>query len=122
MFAPMESIRQKKITALIHQRIAEIFRYETSNQKKLISVSQVYITADLGLAKIYLSIFPIEQKENILLEITKQSKHYRNLLGRCIGSKLRKVPELRFYLDNSLSDLENIHRELRGEGENPIKI
>lgn len=121
IFANMESIRQKKITALIQQEMAEIFRYETSGQTGLISVSQVHISPDLGLAKLYLSIFPIENKKEILSRINEQSTYYRNLLARRIRNHLRKIPELNFRLDNSLDDLERVDRELRGEGENPIK-
>jgi len=117
----MESIRQKKITTLIQEKMAEIFRREISGQTRLISVSQVRISPDLRLAKIYLSIFPVENKEQIFLHIANRSTYYKNLLARCIRNQLRGIPELDFRLDNSLDNLENVDRELRGEGENPIK-
>ena len=81
-------------------------------QGKLISVSVVRVTKDLGIARIYLSIFPSEFAEEILTEINATGKQLRGELGRKVGKSLRVIPELEFYIDDSLDYIENIDKLL----------
>lgn len=117
-----ESNRQRKVAQIIQEDFAELFRKQAaeSQQGFLITVSDVKITADLGIAKIYLSIFPAEFRDAIMKEIQENKSAYRNFLGQKIGKQLRVVPELNFYKDTSLDDVERIERELKGKGDNPI--
>lgn len=117
-----ESNRQRKVAQVIQEDFAEYFRKQASESKQsfLISVSDVKVTADLSIAKIYLSIFPTEYRQSIMKEILLNKTQYRNFLGQKMGKQVRIIPELNFYLDTTLDDVEKIEKELRGEGDNPI--
>ena len=117
-----ESNRQKKVAQIIQEDFAELFRKQAAESKQnfLVSVSDVKVTADLSIAKIYLSIFPAEYRKTIMKEILVNKASYRNYMGQKMGKQVRIIPELNFYLDTTLDDVEQIERELKGEGDNPI--
>ncbi|MBD8388122.1 30S ribosome-binding factor RbfA [Dysgonomonas sp. BGC7] len=109
----MDTTRQEKINRLIQKELSEIFRKQTQQMRGLIvSVSTVRVSPDLGMAKVYLSIFPSEQAKDILTNIKTNIKTLRFDLGQKLGKQLRVIPELAFYLDDSLDYLENIDRLL----------
>ncbi|WP_262151288.1 30S ribosome-binding factor RbfA [Chryseobacterium foetidum] len=118
----MESNRQRKVAQIIQEDFAELFRKQASESKQnfLVSVSDVKVTPDLGIAKIYLSIFPQEFRSSIMKEIEENKPQYRNFIGQKMAKQVRIIPQLNFYLDTTLDDVEKIEKELRGEGENPI--
>jgi len=117
----MESNRQRKVAQIIQEDFAELFRKQASESKQsiLISVSDVKISADLGIAKIYLSIFPQEFRSVVMKEIEANKTQYRNFIGQKMAKQVRVIPQLNFYLDTTLDDVERIEKELRGEGDNP---
>ena len=117
-----ESNRQRKVAQIIQEDFAELFRKQAAESKQsfLVTVSDVKVTADLSIAKIYLSIFPQEFRKQIMKEIESNKSHYRNFIGQKMGKQVRIIPELNFYLDTSLDDVERIEKELKGEGDNPI--
>ncbi|WP_304344731.1 30S ribosome-binding factor RbfA [Chryseobacterium koreense] len=117
-----ESNRQRKVAQIIHEDFAELFRKQAAESKQsfLVSVSEVKVTADLSIAKIYLSIFPQDFRKQIMTEIEEHKSHYRNFIGQKMAKQVRIIPELQFYLDTSLDDVERIEKELRGEGDNPV--
>lgn len=117
-----ESNRQRKVAQIIQEDFAEFFRKQASQsaQQFLITVSDVRVTPDLSIAKIYLSVFPEEYRKAIMKEIEENKSQYRNFLGQKMGKQVRIIPELQFYLDTSLDDVERIERELKGQGDNPI--
>ncbi|RQP10194.1 MAG: 30S ribosome-binding factor RbfA [Chryseobacterium sp.] len=118
----MESNRQKKVAQVLQEDMAELFRKQSAEAGRnlLITVAGVRVTADLGIAKIYLSIFPTEYRDKVMKEIVENTPSYRNYVGQKLGKQVRVVPELQFYLDTSMDDVERINRELRGQGDNPI--
>ena len=118
----MESNRQRKIAQIIQEDLAELFRKQASESQQnfLISVSDVKVTADLGIAKIYLSIFPQNFRTPIMKEIENNKSFYRNFEGQKMAKQVRSIPNLNFYLDTSLDDVERLEKELKGEGDNPI--
>lgn len=118
----MESNRQRKVAQIIQEDFAELFRKQASESKQsiLVSVSDVKVTPDLGNAKIYLSIFPQEHRSSIMKEIEENKAQYRNFIGQKMAKQVRIIPQLSFYLDTTLDDVERIEKELRGEGENPV--
>ncbi|WP_426475830.1 30S ribosome-binding factor RbfA [Chryseobacterium balustinum] len=118
----MESNRQRKVAQIIQEDFAELFRKQASESKQnfLVSVSDVKVTPDLGIAKIYLSIFPQEFRSSIMAEIEANKAQYRNFIGHKMAKQVRIIPQLSFYLDTTLDDVEKIERELRGEGDNPV--
>lgn len=112
----MEGKRQAKIARLIQKELSEIFRRQTAVMGNiLVSVSAVRVSPDLGIAKVYLSIFPPEKAAEILENISKQSKTVRYELAQAVKSTLRKCPDLQFYLDDSLDYIENIDRLLSND-------
>nr|WP_320117941.1 30S ribosome-binding factor RbfA [uncultured Marinifilum sp.] len=106
----MESTRQSKVSRLLQKDLGEIFQVESRNLfgGMMISVTTVRISPDLGLAKVYLSIFPSDKSEETLQVIKMSSKNIRRILGRRVGKQLRIVPELAFFIDDSLDYIENL--------------
>ncbi len=109
------STRQNKISRLIHREMADILLKvnKTKFTGKLISVTVVRVTKDLGIARVYLSIFPSEFATEILKEIELINKQLRGELGRKLGKSLRVIPELEFYIDDSLDYIDNINKLLK---------
>ena len=118
----MESNRQRKVAQIIQEDFAELFRKQAAESKQsfLVSVSDAKISPDLGVAKIYLSIFPQEFRDSIMKEIEANKAQYRNFLGQKMAKQVRVIPQLNFYLDTALDDVEKLEKELRGEGDNPV--
>jgi ribosome-binding factor A len=111
----MESVRQSKIARLVQKELARYFQAESRSllPGKMITVTIVRVTPDLGLAKVYLSIFPKEQNENNLEVVSRQTKTIRTALGNSIRHQVRIIPELAFYLDDSMDYVERIDRLLK---------
>lgn len=108
------STRQNKISRLVQREMAVILLKLNKSKYpgKLISVSVVRVTRDLGIARIYLSIFPSDFASTILEDIQLHVKQIRGDLGRQVGKSLRAVPELEFYIDDSLDYIDNINKLL----------
>lgn len=105
----METTRQAKIARLLQKELSEILRLQTAKTHGIIiSVSAVRVSPDLSVAKAYLSVFPSAKSQEILENLTRAAKTIRYDLGQRVRFQLRKVPELTFYLDDSLDYLENI--------------
>ncbi len=106
----MESTRQQKISRLIQKDLGVIFQQESRNlfDGALITVTKVHVTKDLALAKVHLSLFITRNKEGLLEKIRHHSKEIRHLLARQVHDQLRIIPELQFFLDDSLDYIENI--------------
>ena len=85
---------------------------KTNFTGKIISVSVVRVTKDLGIARVYLSIFPSEFGEQILSELKLITKQIRGDLGRKVGKSLRVIPNLEFYIDDSLDYIDKIDKLL----------
>jgi ribosome-binding factor A len=122
-FANMESTRQKRISNLLQQDLADIFRAVGTNDFRglLISVSKIRVSPDLGYARVYLSLFPVKDKEAVIVQLREMTAKIRFELGKRVGKQLRIVPELEFFVDDSIDYEEKIDKLLREGGENPIK-
>ena len=110
----MESKRQHRISKLIQRDLSEIFQREVTHLTPgvMVTVTKVNVTPDLSLAKVYLSLFPAKDKKNLLEVINRSSREIRGLLGQRIRHQVRSIPELRFYLDDSLDYIEKIDQLL----------
>lgn len=109
----METTRQAKISRLLQKELSEIFRQQTAKTHGVIvSVSTVRVSPDLSVAKAYLSIFPSEKAPEMIVNIEASAKTVRYELAQKVRFQLRKVPELQFYLDDSLDYIENIDKLL----------
>ena len=119
----MDNVRLKKIESLLAEEFSEILRvYAKENLKGvLVSVPKVNVTPDLSISRVNVSIFPVEQKQTVLKALKENTAHFRGILGEKVRHQLRIIPQVVFYLDESIEQIEAIERALRGEGENPIK-
>ncbi len=106
----METKRQNKISKLLQKDIGEIIQRDSRHifGGAMITVTKVYVTPDLNMAKVYVSIFAAKDNDECLKTIRSHAKEIRHQLGQRIKNQLRAVPELHFYLDDSLDYIENI--------------
>ena len=119
----METNRQKKIAGLLQQDLGDILGRAVQNgglTNLILSVTKVAITVDLTLAKVYISVFPSEQGKEILKSIQSNSFQIKHEVAQRVRHQLRKMPDLSFFLDDSLEYLSQIEHSLKGE-ENPIE-
>ncbi len=105
-----ESIVQKKLNRLIQE---ELSQYLTASQRgtleHMLTVSQVRVTGDLSLAKVYVSVFPDAKLQEIVEQLNDRNWEIRHHLASRIRNKVRKIPELRFYSDDSFSEADRIN-------------
>lgn len=106
----MASIRQEKNAGVIQKELGGIFQKEarTICLGAMVSVTIVRVTPDMGLAKIYLSIFGGPDNQEVLESIQKHTKEIRYDLAQIVRNQLRKTPDLMFYLDDSFDYAKNI--------------
>ncbi len=109
------STRQNKISRLIQKELAGIFISELKSEFMglLVSVTEVRVTSDLSLARCYLSIYPSDKSEMTLNHIRHMVRPIRGILGNKIAKQIRIIPELEFFVDDSLNYLEKSDRLLK---------
>jgi len=119
----MESTRQKKIASLLQRDLAEIFRGTAASDfpGTLITVSKVRVSPDLGLCRVYLSVFPTDRSELVMAFCEEHAPKLRAALAKKVRNQLRIIPALHYHLDDSMEYEANIDRLLREGGENPFK-
>lgn len=107
--------RQEKVSKQIQKDISDIIQQHTTGSLKgiLLTVTSVRITPDLGMARIYISIFPSQNSEKIILDLNSHLGIFRNELGSKLRYQLKKVPEIKFFLDDSLDYIDNIDNLLK---------
>ena len=118
----MESNRLKKVTAQLQQDLAVVLR-EIAQSKfagTLITVSNVKISHDLGYARIHLSIFPTNKGNEVMEWVQSEKSLIKDKVVRKLKGQLRIMPDLQFFLDDSLDYNDEIDRLLKGQGESPI--
>ena len=110
----MQETRQNRIARLLQKELAEIFQAQTrAMHGVLVSVTRVRITPDLSICTAYLSIFPSDNAQQMLDNIRRNEKSVRYELGQRVRNQLRIIPELRFFIDDSLDYLEHIDQLLK---------
>jgi ribosome-binding factor A len=102
------------MSRLLQKDLGDIFHRESRVLARgaMITVTKVHVTPDLAMAKVYLSLFATEDKNSLLEFIQKHGREIRYNLGKRIGKQVRVIPELFFYLDDSLDYIDNIERLL----------
>jgi len=107
--------RQEKVSKLLQRDFAEIFQKEAQLFKgALITVTKVRVSPDLSFAKVYLSIFiPGGDAPEIMKSIQNQSSNFRYALGKKIKNQVKKIPEVAFFLDDSLDYIDHIDELLQ---------
>jgi ribosome-binding factor A len=111
----MESTRQKKVSRLIQKEVADIFLKKGSGlaRGKMISITKVRVSPDLSFAKIYISIYPSAGQDDVLRAIQEHSSKIRFEMGQKVRRQLRIVPEIVFFIDDSLDYIEKIDKLLK---------
>lgn len=110
----MEETRQNRIARLLQKELETIFQGQTRMMHGvLVSVTRVRVSPDLSICTAYLSIFPSEKSEELIENINTNEKQIRFELGRRVRNQLRIIPELRFYLDDSLDYIDHIDELLK---------
>ena len=118
----MESNRQKKIAGVLQLDLVDVLQgavREGGMHGVLISVSKVSVTTDLSIAKVYLSIFPVNKASELLAGIKSNKAMIKHEIAQRTKHQLRRMPELLFFVDDSLEYIDTIEKSLK-RTENPI--
>ena len=113
----MEGKRLEKVNKLLLKELGDIFQKELKPKvpSLMITVTRVNVTSDLSYARVYLSVFGVDEKKKVVEEVGQNAKAIRGLRGNRIRHQMRVVPELRFIEDDSLDYIENIDNLLHPE-------
>ncbi|WP_179337455.1 30S ribosome-binding factor RbfA [Winogradskyella ludwigii] len=114
--------RQKKIGGILQQDLAKVLQKAATDgglRGIIISVSKVNVTTDISVAKVYLSIFPNKEAKPLLEGIKSNKPLIRHELAQLTRHQLRRMPQLEFFIDDSLEYIDGIERSLKGE-DNPL--
>ena len=110
----MESTRHSKIARLIQKELSEIFLLQAKSMNGvLVSVTSVSVSPDLSIARAHISVFPSERGAEIVKNLTANMRAIRFELGGRLRHQLRIIPELKFFVDDSLDYLERIDELLK---------
>jgi len=110
----MQETRQNKIARLLQKELSVIFQEQTrSMHGVMVSVTRTKISPDMSICTAYLSIFPSERGEELLQNIEKNNQQIRYTLGQRVRYQLRIIPELRFFIDDSLDYIDRIDELLK---------
>ena len=117
-----ESQRQRKIASVLQRDLAEVLQNAATQggmRGVLISVTKVKVTVDLSVSKVYLSVFPNNKGAEILTGIKSNSSLIKHELAQRTKHQLRRMPQLEFFIDDSLEYIDKIEQSLKGK-ENPL--
>ncbi|MFM7770291.1 MAG: 30S ribosome-binding factor RbfA, partial [Bacteroidota bacterium] len=111
----MASVRLEKFASLMKRELAMLFQQNSRNwvEGLMVTITQVRVAPDLSLAKVYISVFPSEKKEIALKGLKSNHSAVKRELGLKVGKQMRKVPELQYYIDDSLDYFETIDNLLK---------
>ena len=109
----MDTIRQEKTANLIKKELAQIFMFDGPNVYDcMITVTKTTVTKDLSIARSYLSIFNAEDNDLVIKTVRANTKDIRFRLGQKVRNQIRIIPQLEFFIDDSLDYIENIENLL----------
>lgn len=123
IFAVMETNRQKKIGGVLQQDIADVIQQalrEAGVQGILVSVTKVTVTTDLSIAKVFMSVFPNKEGAKVLEEVNAVKSQIKHQVAQRTRHQLRRMPELSYFIDDSLEYIDNIDKAIKGK-ENPLQ-
>ena len=119
----MESHRQKKIASVLQLDLVDVLQGAARQgglHGVIISVTKVNVTVDLSIAKVYLSIFPIDKSKELIEGIQSNAALIKHELAQRTRHQLRRMPHLSFFLDDSLEYIDQINRSLKRD-DDPIE-
>jgi len=108
--------RQQKFAKLIQKELSDIFQRDKRGilENAFVTIMDVRVSPDLSVAKIYISMTLVKDKQTVLDKITKRKSEIRKALGNKIGKQVRIVPELIFYIDEVEEDAHRMDKLLGG--------
>ena len=110
----MQETSQNRIARLLQKELAQIFQSQTRAMRGvMVSVTRCRISPDLSICTAYLSVFPSEKGEEIINNVNANEKTIRYELGTKVRHQLRIIPELRFFIDDSLDYIDHIDELLK---------
>ncbi len=109
--------REQKVARQLQRDLAEILQRDCAELFRglLITVTAVRVSPDFGYAKIYVSVFPFERQEEVMESLTTHNWAIRKALGARIKHQLKVVPEIDFFIDDSLEYIDSIDRAIKGD-------
>jgi len=113
----MKSKRQSQVGEMIRRSFSTILQAEGPyiyGHDKLVTVTGVDVTPDFAIAKVYLSIFNGDDKGEVVTQMQKATSKLRGRLAQRIGKKIRRLPELHFYLDETVDEMYRVNQLLDG--------
>jgi ribosome-binding factor A len=115
-----EGKRQKQVAAVLSEELNDIFRRLNLNMIDggMVSISSVKLTPDLLEARIYLSMYKVQDEKAALKKIESQSWEIKKELTARVKNQLRRMPVLKFYLDDTLDHvfkMEELFKQLNQE-------
>ena len=118
----METKRQKQISELIRRQFSAVLQDEGTYifERALVTVTRVSVSPDLQNAKVYLSVFNTDNKQAVMLNMDENNHRLRFALANKVGKQLRRIPELQFFLDDSLDEvfrMEQLFAKLRADNQ-----
>lgn len=121
-----ESKRQQKYAKLILKDLGEIFQKDGRKYfgNAFVTITKVSMSADLGMASVYVSAIMVEEKSKLLAQLNDNKSEIRGLLGSKIGKQVRAIPDISFYLDDTLdraAKIEDLFKGLQIPPENEEK-
>lgn len=111
----MSSIRQKKVEAVIQAELGNYFRENARSVclGAMVTVTEVRIVPDMSYLKAYLSIFGHKDVQEVYKNIKAQKDQIRYEMGKRLGKSLRRIPDLSFYIDDTLNYSQEIDQLLK---------
>lgn len=122
----MGSVRQKQTESMLQREMSVVIRQEGTyiyGSQALVTVTNVMLSPDFGEAKFYLSVFNIEDKHNVIIELDDNLVRIRQLLANRIRKKIRRVPQVSFFLDDTLDEmyrLNNLFDKIQTDKDNDL--
>lgn len=107
----MDTKKQRQVAEVIKRNLSMVLQDEGSyiyGVAPLVTVTEVKMTPDFSIAKVYFSIFNIEDKQTPILAMEADYPRIRHALGKRIKSFVRRIPELQFYLDDTLDEMYRV--------------
>lgn len=109
--AGKETIRQKQVAELIRRHFSLVLQHESNyiHDDAFVTVTKVKMSPDLGIAKVYMSVYNTENKQAVVLNMDEHNYLFRQQLAHRIRKHIRKIPELQFYLDDTLDEMAKLN-------------
>lgn len=109
----METKRQKQVAELIKRNFGTVLQQEGAyiyGTEAFVTTTSVKVSPDFGIAKIYLSVYNIEDKHNVILSMEAEKNVLKNALAQRIRKHIRKIPDVNFYLDDTLDEMHKLNQ------------